>query len=215
LGGAIERGDIVVVGIWNPTRAGVDTDKGSAARGGATSLNEVVDEVVNGHNDSGVIDFGDRGCTVADMGDLLDESFCGEVEVVADGFGDQLRVERGDWKDGRGSINRVDFVAVATDEGVLFREFLECGGEGDPKDPAGLGDHGRVLRSQLLVRLRVYDGSGLDGDLFGKAAFGGSTRTVGELRLGATASCLHHGDLQRLPKLRQWHQCWGRGYIRG
>jgi hypothetical protein len=126
-GSAIERCNVAVVGVWDPTRAGVDADKGSVVRGCTASFNEVVDKVIDGHDDSGVVDFGDRGRAAADMGDLLDELFSGEAEVTVDGFWDQLQVEWRDWQDRGSGVDRVDFVAVAADEGVLFRELLERG----------------------------------------------------------------------------------------
>jgi hypothetical protein len=38
LGGAIERCNVAMVGVWDPTRTGVDADEGSAACRGSTSL---------------------------------------------------------------------------------------------------------------------------------------------------------------------------------
>jgi hypothetical protein len=64
LGGAIECGDVVMVGVWDPTRVRVDTDEGSVVSGGATSLDKVTDKVVDGHDNGGVIDFDDWGCTM-------------------------------------------------------------------------------------------------------------------------------------------------------
>jgi hypothetical protein len=125
--GAIECRDVAVVGVWDPTRAGVDADERSVACGGATSLDEVADEVVNGYDDSRVVDFGDRGRATSNVDDLLQELLCSNAEIVANGFGDQLGVEQGDWEDWSGGVNRMDFVAIATDEGVLFREFLQRG----------------------------------------------------------------------------------------
>jgi hypothetical protein len=142
------------------------------------------------------------------VGDLLNELFSGSAEVMMDWFWDWLRVEQGDQEDWCSGVDRMDFVAAAADEGVLFRELLQCGGKGDPEDPACLGDHGRVLHNQLLVFLRVRDSGSLGGDLLCESAFGGSARTVGELRLGATTSRLHHHGLQRLPRFQQW----GQGY---
>jgi hypothetical protein len=173
-GGAIEHCDVAMVGVRDPTRAGVDTDEGSIACGGATSLDEVTDKVVDSHDNGRVIDFGDGGRAVANVVDLLNELFSSLSEVVTDGLGNWLQVEWQDWEDRSGGVNCVDFVAIATDEGVLLQELFEHGGEGDSKDPTHLGNHGCVLRGQLLVHLRVRDGGGLGGDLLGEAAFGGS-----------------------------------------
>jgi hypothetical protein len=164
-----------MVGVQDLTRARMDADEGSAARRGSSSLDEVIDEVIDGHDDSRVVDFGDRGCAATDVGDLLKELFSSESEVTADRFWDRLRVEQRDREDWGSGIDRMDFIAVAANEGVLFRELLERGREGDPEDLAHLGDHGCVLHGHLRVRLRVRDGSSLDGDLLCKAAFGGST----------------------------------------
>jgi hypothetical protein len=153
LGSAIKRCDVAVVGVQDPTRARVDADEGSVVGGCATSFDEVVDEVVDGHDDSRVVDFGDRGCAAANVVDLPNELFGGGAEVVVDRFWDQLWVERWDWEDWGGSVDCVDFVAVATDEGVLLRELFERGREGDPEDPACLRDHGHMLCGHLLVRL--------------------------------------------------------------
>jgi hypothetical protein len=119
-GGAVKRCDIAVVGVRDPTRAGVDTDEGSVVRGCATSFDEVIDEVIDSHNDGRVVDFSDRGRAAADMGDLLNELFSSALEVMADGFRDWLRVKWWDWEDWGGGVDHVDFVAVATDKGVLF-----------------------------------------------------------------------------------------------
>jgi hypothetical protein len=70
-GGAIERRDVTVVGVWDLTRAGVDADEGSIACRGATSFDKVADEVINGHDDGRVIDFGDGGCATSNVDDLL------------------------------------------------------------------------------------------------------------------------------------------------
>jgi hypothetical protein len=100
LGGTIECGDVVVVGVQDPTRAGVDANEGSIACGGVTSLNEVADKVVDGHDDGGVVDFSDGGGVAANVGDLLNELFSGVLEIVVDGFGDRLQIEWGDREHG-------------------------------------------------------------------------------------------------------------------
>jgi hypothetical protein len=130
----------------------VDANEGSVACGGAASFNEVSDKVVDGHDDGGVVDFGDGGRAAADVDDLLNELFSGLSEVALDRFGDWLGVKWQDQEDGHG-IDGMDFVTVATNEGVLFQEFLERGREGDPKDPTRLGYHGRMLCGQFLVHL--------------------------------------------------------------
>jgi hypothetical protein len=124
-GGTIKCGDVAMVGVWNPTRARVDTNKGSVVCGGMTSFDEVIDKVVNSHDDSRVIDFGDGGCAAAEVVDLLDELFSGVAEVSTDQFGDWLWVEQGDWE--RGPVDCVDLVTITTNKGVLFWELLECG----------------------------------------------------------------------------------------
>jgi hypothetical protein len=126
-GGAIECRDVAVVGVRDPTRAGVDADEGSVACGCATSFDEVADEVVNGHDDSGIVDFRGGRRAATDVYDLLYEFFSSGAEFMTDGFGDWLRVEQWDWEDRSGGIDRVNFVAVVADEGVLLRELLERG----------------------------------------------------------------------------------------
>jgi hypothetical protein len=42
-GGTIKCCDVAMVGVQDPTRAGVDTDKGSTTHGGMTPFNEVLD----------------------------------------------------------------------------------------------------------------------------------------------------------------------------
>jgi hypothetical protein len=119
-GGTIKHHDVAMVGVWDPTRAGVDADKGVVVCWCATSLDKVTDKVIDSHDDGGVINLGDRGHAAADVGDLLDKLLRGEAEIVVDGFWDWLRVEWWDWKDGHGGVNCVDFVAIATDKGVLL-----------------------------------------------------------------------------------------------
>jgi hypothetical protein len=131
----------------------MDADEGSITSGGATSFDEVADKVVDGHDNSGVVNFGDGGGASADVGDLLNELFGGESEIVVDGLWDRLWVEWWDWESGRCNIDCMDFVTIASNERVLFREFFEHGGKGNAKDPASLGGYGRVLCGHLLVHL--------------------------------------------------------------
>jgi hypothetical protein len=63
-------------------------------------------------------------------------------------------------------------------------------------------------RSGRPARIPGIVTGGLGGDLLGEAAFRGSARAVGELRLRVAASCLHHHSLWRLPRLWQWGRCW-------
>jgi hypothetical protein len=84
--------------------------------------------------------------------DLLNELLSSLSEVALDRFGDWLGVEWRDREDGHG-VDGMDFVTVATNEGVLFQEFLEHGREGDPEDPTCLGYHGCMLCGQFLVHL--------------------------------------------------------------
>jgi hypothetical protein len=87
---------------------------------GATSLDEVIDEVVDGHDDGRVVDFSDGGGAMTNVGDLLKELFSSELEVMVNWCGDWLWVEWWDWESGRHSIDCMDFVTIVTDKGVLF-----------------------------------------------------------------------------------------------
>jgi hypothetical protein len=97
-GSAIECGDVAVVGVQDLTRAGVDADEGSVVSGGTASFDEVGDKVVDGHDDSRVVDFGDGGGAMANVSNLLDELFSSKAEVVVDRFGDWLQVKWWDWE---------------------------------------------------------------------------------------------------------------------
>jgi hypothetical protein len=107
------------------------------------------------------------------------ERLVGEEEVFFLRAKDTLRV----WirsgaevvGDGGLGVDGVDFVAIASYEGVLSREPSESGGDGGFKDMAHLRDRGD-LRCNLLS----------------KAAFGGSFGAMCQLWPRVAATCLHH-----------------------
>jgi hypothetical protein len=112
------------------------------------------------------------------------ERLVGEEEVLFFCAKDTSRVWIGSGAevtgDGGSGIDSIDFIAVASYEGVLPRESSEGRGDGGFKDAAHLCDHGDLC-----------------GDLLSEVAFGGSFGATRQLWPRAAATSFYYRSPRR------------------